>query len=276
MMGAVFAAWNGPRHLMGYGLSLLLGFILYLAHFPLPACIAVATVLYVIHPERAYRKDKSPYWLGIIVLGLSAFSLVWPPSQKSPELLLKAGEPWPRELRPETPFIRDAYGRNMVLFLRADCDECRDWMPLALQMNRRVDLPPLAGIAPQPPSDVETYRRREEIPFPIRSVEAKAFDRAVRRTPLLVADGPRVLRLVEQVDERHLRMRAQKVDRRLDGVATAVVDHRGTVHGIEGLSVIDASIMPTIPAANTNLPTIMIAERCATWVTDGRRQEVGL
>ena len=38
------------------------------------------------------------------------------------------------------------------------------------------------------------------------------------------------------------------------------------VHGIDGLSVIDASIMPTIPAANTNVPTIMIAERCAAWL----------
>ena len=48
-----------------------------------------------------------------------------------------------------------------------------------------------------------------------------------------------------------------------DTDADAVVDARGSVHGVEGLSVIDASIMPTIPAANTNLPTIMIAERCA-------------
>ncbi len=47
----------------------------------------------------------------------------------------------------------------------------------------------------------------------------------------------------------------------------AVVDAQGNVHGVEGLSVIDASIMPTIPAANTNLPTIMIAERCAAWLT---------
>ena len=35
----------------------------------------------------------------------------------------------------------------------------------------------------------------------------------------------------------------------------------------QGLSVIDASIMPTVPAANTNLPTIMVAERCAAWLT---------
>ncbi|MFL6243841.1 MAG: GMC family oxidoreductase [Acidimicrobiia bacterium] len=46
----------------------------------------------------------------------------------------------------------------------------------------------------------------------------------------------------------------------------SVVDARGAVHGVRGLSVIDASIMPSIPAANTNVPTIMIAERCAAWL----------
>lgn len=48
----------------------------------------------------------------------------------------------------------------------------------------------------------------------------------------------------------------------------AVVDARGRVHGVVGLSVIDASIMPTVPAANTNVPTIMVAERCAAWFTE--------
>ena len=43
----------------------------------------------------------------------------------------------------------------------------------------------------------------------------------------------------------------------------AVVDARGAVHGIGRLWAADASVMPAIPAANTNLSTVVIAERIA-------------
>lgn len=43
----------------------------------------------------------------------------------------------------------------------------------------------------------------------------------------------------------------------------AVVDAQGRVHGMEGLRVVDASIMPLIPTGNLNAPTIMMAEKIA-------------
>jgi 5-(hydroxymethyl)furfural/furfural oxidase len=50
----------------------------------------------------------------------------------------------------------------------------------------------------------------------------------------------------------------------------SVVDTGGRVLGVEGLRVVDASIMPTIPRANTNLPTQMLAEKCAAMIAKWR------
>jgi len=50
----------------------------------------------------------------------------------------------------------------------------------------------------------------------------------------------------------------------------AVVDQFGHVLGMQGLRVVDASIMPDVIRANTNATAIMIGERIADWIKEGR------
>lgn len=52
----------------------------------------------------------------------------------------------------------------------------------------------------------------------------------------------------------------------VDPAAGAVVDSACRVHGLAGLRVVDASVMPDIPSANTHLPTIMVAERATALI----------
>jgi choline dehydrogenase len=54
--------------------------------------------------------------------------------------------------------------------------------------------------------------------------------------------------------------------------AEAVVDAELRVNGLEGLRVVDASVMPTVPRGNTNAPTIALAERAADLIRHGGAQ----
>ena len=55
----------------------------------------------------------------------------------------------------------------------------------------------------------------------------------------------------------------ERVPCRADGDEMAVLDAQARVRGVSGLRVVDASIMPSVPCANTNLTAIMIAEKMA-------------
>ncbi|WP_347863070.1 GMC family oxidoreductase N-terminal domain-containing protein [Planktomarina sp.] len=53
------------------------------------------------------------------------------------------------------------------------------------------------------------------------------------------------------------------------GDPLAVLDPHLRVKGVQGLRVVDASVMPTITSGNTNAPTLMIAEKAAAWIKEG-------
>ncbi|MEP4559834.1 MAG: GMC family oxidoreductase N-terminal domain-containing protein, partial [Nitratireductor sp.] len=84
-----------------------------------------------------------------------------------------------------------------------------------------------------------------------------------RRKQLYLTGGETDAELMQ-----HIRARADTIYHpvgtcRMGTDAMAVVDPQLRVHGVDGLRVVDASVMPTLVGGNTNAPTIMIAERAA-------------
>jgi choline dehydrogenase len=111
-----------------------------------------------------------------------------------------------------------------------------------------------------------------------RMVEATRHARRLARTPPLadlvrgpeLAPGPAV---ADDDDDRLAASIRARVGSYHHPVGTcamgAVVDARGAVQGVDGVWVADASVMPSLPAANTNATAMVIGDRIASWLLAG-------
>lgn len=102
------------------------------------------------------------------------------------------------------------------------------------------------------------------------AVKSLEIARAVSQHPLLQEIGAEEVDAPAKTDIHHARRVAETIYHPVgtckmgpSSDTAAVVDDQLKVHGLEGLRVVDCSIMPTITSGNTHVPAVVIAEKAA-------------
>lgn len=95
---------------------------------------------------------------------------------------------------------------------------------------------------------------------PFREIVESAFVDAIGTPATVLADPDAYERWLDEAVGNYVHAAGTARMGRADD-PDAVVDQRGRVHGWRGVRVIDCSVMPEVPAANTHLPAVMVAER---------------
>jgi choline dehydrogenase len=132
---------------------------------------------------------------------------------------------------------------------------------ISLRSSNPLDAPRICANYFSEPADLDAV------------VEGIKVTRAIGRSPALAKYRGRELHPGDDVQsDAGFRDYARKIAEtlyhpvgtcRMGSDSDAVVDSELRVHGVEGLRVVDASIMPFVPGGNTNAPTIMVAEKAA-------------
>ena len=224
----------------------------------------------------------SATWWGKAFIGMQYVLTRGGPMSMAPSQLgafAKSNADDPSITRPDVeyhvqPLSLDRFGEPLHAFNAFTASVC------ALRPTSRGSVhiqSPDAHLAPLiAPNYLSTDRDREV------AVNALRLTRRIVASPALAKYSPEeILPGSEYRTDEELAVAAGKVGTTIFhpvgtcrmGVATdrdAVVDSRLRVIGVEGLRVVDASVMPTITSGNTNSPTLMIAERASEMIRQDR------
>jgi choline dehydrogenase len=168
------------------------------------------------------------------------------------------------------PLSLDAFGEDLHAFPAFTASVCNlnpsSRGSVTITSNKSTDAPAVA------PNYLSTEEDRLIAAQSLRQV------RAIASQPALAGYTPQEWKpgVVYQSDEALARLAGDIANTIFHPVGTtkmgrnndlsAVVDPFLRVHGVLGLRVVDASVMPTITSGNTNSPTLMIAEKAARWI----------
>jgi len=136
----------------------------------------------------------------------------------------------------------------------------------------------LVGSDPLADPEIDPQFLSDERDLELLVKGAKLTRRIMQTQPLAAYSSGELYMRGDETDEElaaHIRQRADTIYHpvgtcRMGSDAMAVVDPQLRVRGLDGLRVVDASVMPRLIGGNTNAPTIMIAERAADFVAHER------
>ena len=240
--------------------------------------LQIRTIYSVDNTITLNQKARSPW--GMALMGLEYFlrktgPLTMPPSQLGAFAKSDPSQPSANIEWHVQPLSLDKFGSPLHKYNAITPSVCNlrpsSRGTVALKSNKPDDAPAIA------PNYLSTQADLDVV------VAGLKFTRKIMAAPALAAFNPKELKPGSEVTaEEDLQRAAGDLGTTIfHPVGTckmgpvhdtsAVVDDELRVHGVHGLRVIDASIMPTITSGNTNAPTVMIAERGADFIRKAYR-----